>query len=463
MLNRVFNSQTKTVTEGALILAVSTLISRLLGLAREWLLADKFGAGRDLDIYFTAFKVPDLIYNVLIAGGIIVAFLPLFSEYFEKDKEKAWRFTSNLLNIFLFLLIIISFLLFIFTPQLLGFIAPGFSLEAREQCITLTRLMFLSPIFFGLSSIFSGILHYFNRFLVYSLSPILYNLGIIFGILLFVPQFGVLGVSLGVILGAFFHLIIQVPSAVACGFNYKALFDLRAPEIKRVFFLMLPRALGNTAQQINFIVINAIASTLVAGSISIFNFANNIQAIPIGIIGVAFAMAAFPRFTRLQAKAEKQKFIDYFFSIFLKVFYLIIPISFLIFIFRNSIVDLILVHGQFSPTSAQLTAASLGIFCLGLWASTLIPLLLRGFFALQDTKTPTLIAILAMLINIVLSFTFVYQLRESISLQTFLFKTLKLNETSGFEVLGLPLALSISSLFQFVLLFIFLRKKLSRT
>ena len=193
MFNRFFNSQTNSVGAAAGILALSALISRVLGVVRDWLLAKTFGAGPELDVYFAAFRIPDLVYNILIAGGVIVAFLPLFSEYFSKgNKEDAWRFTNNTLNIFLFFLIFLCLILFIFASPLIKLITPGFDPEQLQKTIFLTRLMFLSPIFLGLSSIFSGILQYFNRFLIYGLCPILYNLGIIFGVLFLAPPLGVL-------------------------------------------------------------------------------------------------------------------------------------------------------------------------------------------------------------------------------------------------------------------------------
>ncbi len=308
----ILSFETKTITQGAIILAVSTLISRFLGLIRQWLLADRFGAGLLLDIYLAGFRIPDFIYNILIVGGIVVTFLPLFSEYFSEDEDKAWQFTSNVINVFFFLLVLISLLLFIFTPQILKWIVPGFSEAARIQSTELTRLMLLSPIFLGLSSIFSGVLHHFNRFLIYSLCPILYNLGIIFGIVFLSPNLGVLGISLGVVLGAFLHLAIQIPAAINSGFKYQPIFNFQDPGIKRIFKLMFPRIFGIAAQQINLIVIMAIASTLSKGSIAIFNFANNLQYLPIGIIGVSFATAAFPRFTQLQANGERKEFMSRF-------------------------------------------------------------------------------------------------------------------------------------------------------
>ncbi|MCD6402685.1 murein biosynthesis integral membrane protein MurJ [bacterium] len=460
MIGKILNFQSKSITGGAFILALFSLFSRFLGLVREWLLADKFGATQNLDIYFTAFRIPDLVYNVLVAGGIVVAFLPLFSEAFSKDKKRAWEFTSNLLNIFLAFLVLISFLLFLFTPQLLKLIAPGFSSIAREKCVILTRLMLLSPIFFTLSSIFSGILHYFNRFLVYGLAPVLYNLGIIFGILFLSPKFSILGVGMGVVLGAFFHFLIQVPSAINCGFQYKGVFNLKDSQIKKVLYLMFPRIFATTAQQINLIVITAIASTLTEGSISIFNFANNLQLIPVGILGIPFAMAAFPSFTKFQAEKKNKEFLENFQSVFFKILYTIVPITIFIFFFRREVIGFILEHGKFSGVSAQLTASTLGIFCFGLWALTLIPLILRAFFALKDTKTPTIIAVFTVILNIGLSLYFVSILGKDGQLQLFFRETFRLFEIKNIQVLGLPLAFSISSILQFLLLLFFLWKKL---
>jgi len=465
-LNTFLNHQTKTINKAAFILATSALISRLLGIARDLLLAKTFGAGAELDIYFASFKIPDLVYNVLILGGFLVAFLPLFSEYFLKNQKEAWDFTSNCLNIFLFLLILISFFLFLFTPFIVELITPGFTQEQMGKTILLTRIMFLSPIFFGLSSIFSGILQYFNRFLIYALCPILYNLGIIFGILFLTPQFGVLGVAFGVVLGAFFHFAVQIPSAVNCGFSYKPIFDFKDIKIKKVFALMIPRALGISASQINLLFINAIASTLAEGSISVFNFANNIQYFPIGIIGISFAVAVFPKLSKAWAENEKESFVSNFSLIFRQILYLITPVSILIFILRNEIVGIILGHGQFSSGSTLLTSSSLALFCLGLSASALIPLLFRAFFSLKDTKTPTLIAIASVIISIALSFFLTQILMNPQScleagFKLLFIKAFSLSSIKDISVLGLPLAISISVVFQFILMFIFLKKRIN--
>ena len=457
MLNYFINHKVKTINKAAGILTISAIVSRALGVVRDWLLARSFGAGAELDIYFTAFKIPDFIYNILVLGGILVAFLPLFSEYFSKNKEEAWEFVSNCLNIFIVSSSFLAIFLFFSAPFLIRLIAPGFDIVQAEKAISLTRIMLLSPVFFGLSSIFSGVLQYFNRFLIYSFCPIFYNLGIIFGILFFSPKMGILGVVLGVILGAFLHFAIQIPSVLSCGFRYKNILNFKDSRIKRVFYLMIPRMFGVSVQQINLIVTNAIASTLVSGSISIFNFSNNIQYFPIGIIGVPFAVASFPALSKDWAENKREAFIDNFSATFNKIVYFVSPVIVFVFVLREQIIRILLRDGLFSSLSAQLTSASLALFCVGILAYSLIPLLFRAFFSLKDTKTPTLIAVFSMLANIGLSFLFTHQ--ESF-LHVFFRDVFSFDRLSNILVLGLPLAFSISAIIQFLLMLFFLKIQL---
>jgi len=460
MFKRFFNFQTKSIGAAAGILAISSMISRLLGLVRDRLLASTFGASSNLDVYFAAFRIPDFIYNVLIAGGIIVAFLPLFSEFFLKNKKETWEFVNNVLNVFLFSLILICLIAAILTPILVKIITPGFNSQQLSLTILLTRILFFSPILLGLSSIFSGVLQYFNKFLVYSLSPIFYNLGIILGIIFLAPSSGILGVTLGVIFGAFLHFTIQIPSAVSAGFSYKPIFNLKDSKIRRVFYLMVPRTLGVAAPQINLMVVTAIASSLPVGALSIFTFANNLQQFPLGLIGIPLAVAIFPFFSRAWAAQRKEEFIEKFFSTFREILFLIIPLSFLIFIFRNQIIEIILRTGRFSEMAAKMASASLGLFTLGIFATCLIPLLLRAFFAIQDTKTPTIIAIIAMILNIILCFGFVWILSFPNFFQISMARFFSLQEINNIAVLGLPLAFSIDSILQFALLLFFLFRKI---
>lgn len=460
MFNRCFNFQTKTVVSAAFLLGFSAGLSRLLGLVRDRLLAARFGAGPELDIYFAAFRIPDFVYAILIMGGISAVFLPIFSQYFRKSQEEGWKLTSQALNCFFLILIVVCGILAIFTPQLLNLVAPGFTPEQKALAVSLTRLMFFSPIFFGLSSIFSGVLHYFNRFFVYSLAPIFYNLGIIFGILFFLPFFGLKGLAYGVILGAFFHWIIQLPAARDCGFRYFPILNFHFSGLRRIFKLMIPRTIGAAAYQINLIIITALASTLGIGAITIFNFSNNLQHLPIGLIGASFALVAFPALSRSWAAGRKEKFLEDFSSIFRQILFLVSPLSLLFFFLRAQIVRLVLGAGEFGWWEIRLTSASLGLFCLGIFAFTLIPFLVRVFYSFQDTKTPLAIGLASMALNITLCFLFIWLLTFPNFFRESIVNLLKLQGIEEIAIVGLPLALSLAGLFQFFLLLIYLKKKM---
>ena len=460
MLNGFLNYQTERIGAAAGILAISTLISRLLALLRDRVLAGQFGAGEELDIYFAAFRIPDFIYGLLVIGGISTVFLPLFAEYFQKNKQEGWKFANNILNCFLILFIFICGVLIIFTPLLVEFIAPGFNQEQKSSLIDLTRIMFLSPIFFGLSSIFSGIARYFNRFLFYSIAPILYNLSIIFGVLFLVPDFGLQGLAYGVILGAFLHWIIQIPSAKASGFKYLPVCNFKSSDMSRAFKTMLPRIISTTTSHLNLMVVTAIASTLAIGSIAVFHFANNLKYLPVGIIGASFAIASFPTLSRTWANGEKDKFLKKFSSIFQQILFLIIPASFLMFLLRAQIVRVVLGTGEFGWWETRLTAASLGIFSVAIFALAFIPFLLKAFFSFQDTKTPLKITLYSVSLNIILSFLFVWLLGFSNIFQKFIVSFLDLDKIQDIRVIGLVFALSISAIFHFFLLLFFLKKQI---
>ncbi|MEK7503565.1 MAG: murein biosynthesis integral membrane protein MurJ [Patescibacteria group bacterium] len=460
VIKRFFHSQTKTLSFAALILGASALISRLLGLIRDRLLAGTFGAGPELDIYFAAFRIPDFVYGILIMGGVTAIFLPVFAESFKKNEKEAWTLVNNVLNCFLILLIAICGILAIFTPFLMDFIAPGFNTEQKTLAVALSRIMFLSPIFLGLSAIFSGILHYFNRFLAYSIVPVFYNLGIIGGILFFVPSFGVWGLAYGVILGAFLHWIVQIPVAQASGFKYRPIFNFKYPGLIKIFKLMLPRTIGTAAYNLNLMVITAIASTLTTGSIAIFNFANNIQYLPIGIVGASFAVASFPFLSRAWVNGQKQEFLDHFSLTLRQMAFAIIPVSLFLFLLRAQIIRLVLGTGEFTWQDTRLTAASLGLFCLGIFAASCIPFLARVFYSFQNTKIPVVISFFSMALNVILGFLFVWLLGFTNPFQQFIAGILKLTDIKDIGVVGLALAMSLSGLFQCFLLLFFLRKTL---
>ncbi len=388
--NKILNGQSQTITSAAIILAVASLASRFLGLIRDRLLAGHFGAGDTLDIYYAAFRIPDLVYNLLILGALSAGFIPVFCSLWERGgrDEKAWQFVNSILNILLVGLIILGGLFFIFAPYLMKLITPGFTGEKFNLTVQLTRIIFLSPLLLGVSSVWGGVLQSLKRFFVFSLTPIFYNLGIIFGILFLVPRFGIYGLAYGVVLGAFLHMVIQLPTLLRLGFRWRPVFSWADEGVRRLAKLMLPRTLTLAISQLNFIAITILASGLAAGSLAVFNLSFNIWSFPLGILAASLAIAAFPILSQNAATKDWQAFAKTFSATFRQILFLIIPASALFIVLRAQIVRVILGTGQFDWNDTILTFRSLQYLTLGLFAEALILLLIRGFFALEDTKTP---------------------------------------------------------------------------
>jgi len=438
VFKKLFNTQSKTIAAAAVILGAASLVSRLLGLFRDRILAGQFGAGDELDIYYAAFRIPDLVYSLLVLGAISAGFIPVFVKYLQKDKSQSWHLANSVLNLMALSLIVICSLLIIFTPWLIKLVAPGFSPEKLSLTVQLTRLMFLSPFFLGLSAVFGGILQSFRRFLIYALAPIMYNLGIIFGALVLVNYFGLLGLAYGVVLGAFLHMLIQIPAAYVCGFRWQSVFDFKFAGARRIFKLMPPRILSLALSQINFWVMTVFASFLAVGSIAVYNLAHNIWSFPLGIFGISFALAAFPKFSQFAQKKQVVAFVKTFSLTLRQILFFTLPSAALFIILRAQIVRVILGTGRFDWQDTILTLQTLAYFSICLFSEALILLFLRGFFAWEDTRTPFLIGLLA----------------TGIRLSTAWFLARSLG------VPGLALGFSLGSIVYLVLLFVALRKKL---
>jgi putative peptidoglycan lipid II flippase len=449
MIKRLFSGQINSVALAALLVAFSSLTSRFLGIFRDRILAGEFGAGDTLDIYYAAFRVPDLIFNLLVLGALSAGFIPILSglikdtkiayfvSYHKSKNKEAWDLANNILNILVLSLFLISLIGIIFAPGLVSLIAPGFSPEKQALTAKLTRLMFLSPMFLGLSSVFGGILQSFKRFFVYSLSPIVYNIGIIFGALYFVPMDnmfgGVEGLAWGVVLGAFLHMTVQLPLVYKLGFRHRLKIDFKNSNVRKIFKMMVPRTLSLGISQINLLVITIIASTLQSGSLSVFNFANNLQSFPVSIFGISFAVAAFPTLSALAF--DRKKLIKNFSDIFRQILFFIVPATILLLTLRAQIIRVVFGVGEFNWEDTILTMNTLAYFSISLFAQASIPLLVRMYYARHNSKTPFFIGLFSAIINIVCSLYFAPKL----------------------GIAGLALAFSIANIFNFVFLWIFLR------
>ncbi len=380
------------------------LISAGLGLFRNGLLASYFGAGADLDVYYAAFRIPDFIYNIFIAGSISAAFIPLFNKFLNQSKEDAWRFTNNILTILLLILGFLALVLFIFAPFAMSFIAPGFDEKQVESAVRVSRMILLQPILLGASALIAGCLQSFKRFLANALAPVLYNLGIIAGIMVFAPLFGIKGVALGVVFGAILHFSIQFLSLKNLGFKFRPLFNLRAAAVREMFFLMLPRTLSLLSAEIVSFVYVAFASAMAVGSLAIFNLTSSLQALPISIFGVAFAVAAFPALS--QNIDNKEEFLKIIKKTAVKIICLLLPITILYFILKGRIIKLVLGYGNFDIAAQSIASDVLFIFSFGILAAGALPFLIRIFFSMGDTKTPLLASVFGGIIAIILAAIF---------------------------------------------------------
>jgi len=404
LFSKIFNNQSKTITGAALIIAGATFISRLVGLLRDRIFAHYYGAGEMMDAYYAAFKIPDLVYNLLILGALSAGFIPVFTKIFDKNKRQGWQMANNVINVAGLTLIVVCGLGMIFAPQLSPLIAPGFETNGLELTGRLARIMFLSPLFLGLSMIFGGILQSLRQFLIYSLAPIFYNLGIIFGAAVLVRWIGPTGLAWGVVLGALMHLILQKIGAYCSGWRWQRTFDFKDQDLRIIGKLMIPRTLGLATSQLNILVLTMLASLLPAGSVAVYNYANNLQGVAVGIIGIPFALSVFPVLSKYAGRGRKDKFVENLSATIRKILFLIIPASILIMLLRAQIVRVVLGTGQFDWAATIATADALAFFALSLFAQSLIPLLARGFYSLENTKTPFVIALVSEIITIIFAF-----------------------------------------------------------
>lgn len=460
------NKQSQSITSAAVIIGGLSLVSRFLGIFRDRVLAEKFGAGDTLDIYYAAFRLPDLVYNLLILGAVSAGLIPVFTALLAKHKEEeGWRLINNILNLLSVLLLIVCLILFVSAGWLIPLITPGFSPEKTESVVALSRIMFLSPFFLGLSAIFSSVLQSFRKFLIYSFAPILYNLGIIVGALWLVDIFGLYGLAWGVVLGAFLHMVIQLLPLFSTGFKYRLDFNWRDKNVLRVVRMMIPRTLSLAISQINFVVITIVASTLAAGSLAIFNLSNNLQNFPLGIFGVSLAVAALPVLSTLAAEKKNKDFVQTLSSTLRQILFFIIPAATLLYVLRAQIVRVILGAGQFDWQATRLTAACLALFCLGLFAQGVYPLVIRAFYALHNTKTPFYVGLATLAVNLVAIFFWRWIFAFDNPLSFFITAILRLTDLWGvvdFRVLALPLSLTTSAIFELFVLLFYLRKQIGQ-
>ncbi|HEV8601262.1 MAG TPA: murein biosynthesis integral membrane protein MurJ [Patescibacteria group bacterium] len=422
-----------TMGKATVIIAVFSVLAKISGLARDAIFSHNFGTGVIVDAYFAAFRIPDFVFNLLILGTFSVAFIPVFSEYLLKDKKKAFDLASSILNVTLLGIVALSILALIFVDPLISLIAPGFKGEAYDLTRKFTQILLLSPILLSLSSVTSSILNTYKKFTLVSLAPVIYNLSIIFGVVVLYPIMGPIGLPLGVVIGSFLHFAVQLPQIFALGYRFRPIINSKEPGFIKFWKLYWPRIFSMGVGQITALVASIFGSFLGSGALSTFYYANNLQSVFLGVFAVSAALAVFPTLSDLYNEKNEQGFKDVLAKTTIQILYFIIPLSVLMLIMRAQIVRLVLGIGQntsFTFADTRIVSLTLGLFVVSLFAQALAPLFTRAFYARHDTMIPVVIGFATIGVNVFITY---YMARK-------------------YGIPGMALAFSLTSIFQLILL-----------
>jgi putative peptidoglycan lipid II flippase len=404
----LFSKKQQTIGSAAFVLISMVFTSRVLGLIRDRLLNARF-APDELGIYFAAFRLPNLIFELLVMGALTSAFIPVFTKYVTQQNEKeGFGVAATLINMSTIVFLILALPLLVFTDQLSHFFAPGFSPEQVAQMAAYTRFMILFqvlPLLVG--NFFTGILQSYNLFLVPALAPVVYNIGIILGIIILTPAFGLMAPVYGVGIGALLFMCIQVPLVLLVGYRHRFTFEWRHPGVREVLRLIGPRTLGLAVSQVDSTVDLMLASILGARMVTVFNFAQQLQQLPVGLFGVSVAQAALPALSAASVKEDKEEFKKSVISAIHQILFFVLPASALFIVLRIPVVRLVFGAARFDWEATVLTGITLSMFSLSIFAQSIVNVLARGFYALYDTKTPVVISIISIGTNTLLSLYFI--------------------------------------------------------
>lgn len=429
----------KKVAKAAGGLMVAMMISRVLGYVREVALTTKFDASAATDAYIAAFTIPDLLYNLLVGGALSAAFIPVFSGYLAQNREKeAWHVASTVINLVLVIMAVGITLGMIFTKELIPLVAYKFQGANLELTVKLTRIMFPAFIVLSLNGLMMGILNSYENFRAPAIGAIVYNLGIIVFGLWLAPRFHIAAFAIGVVAGHIGNFLVQMPALWKKGLGYRPVIDLSHPGVRKIFILMLPAVISLSANQINLIINQNLASGLAEGSITALRMANRLMWLPLGVFAGSIAVAIFPTMTTQVARGEMREFKKTFSMGLRSIFLITIPAGAGLIFLSVPIVRLLFEHGEFGPDATAKTAYALVFYGIGLFAQSAIWVIARAFYSLHDTLQPVLVAVLAIAINYVLNLALIGPMQEG----------------------GLALAYSVSGILNMLILLYLLRRKI---
>lgn len=442
-------SENVKVAKAAGIVGSATLASRVMGYVRDMVMSWAFGTGLAADAFYVAYRIPNLLRELLAEGSMSAAFIPVFTETLTKEsKESALHLANAVFARLLVILIVLTSLGMIFAPFIVKAIAWGWKFDAdRDKFLlaaTLTRMMFPYLLFIGLAALAMGMLNSLRSFLTPALSPVMLNVMTIAAVILSMQFLSrpIMGVAVGVVLGGLFQFLIQVPGLKKQGMMMQPEFRPTHPGVKKIGLLALPVFLSSSVNQLNIFIGTIFASFLATGSIAYLFYGMRFIHFPLGIFGIAIATAVLPTMSVQAARREMTEFRETFSFGLRLVFFIMFPAMAGLITLRVPIVNLLLQHGHFDRTSTLGVASALLYYAVGLWSFAGVRIVAQAFYSLQDTRTPVKIAIIALFTNILCSAAFILW--------------------TPLQHGGLALAASLASMLNISLLTVQLRKKIGR-
>lgn len=407
-------TQARRIASATLIVMLFFVLSRVTGLLREMIVAAQFGASSELDAYLAAFRIPDLLFQLVAGGALGSAFIPTFAGHWVKqDQAGAWLLFSRVLNLITLILIALAGLAALFAlPLIQHVIAPGFSASQQQLAAGLMRWMLISTVIFGASGLVMGALNATQHFLLPAAAPVLYNVAIMGGAWFLAPSFGVRGMVIGVVVGAVAHFLVQVPGLLGRGARYTPSLSVSDPGVREVMRLMGPRVLGLFFVQLHFLVNTILASGLDEGRLAALNYAWMLMLLPQGVFAQAIATAIFPTFAAQIAAGDPKAMQRTFGQTLRIVLFLTLPAAMGLFVLRQPLVAMLFQRRNFSAEDTQLVGFALQFYAIGLTAHSLLEIIVRAFYALHDTWTPVVVGVTAMVANILLSLLLVRPLEH---------------------------------------------------
>ena len=439
--NQWLEKQQASILSAAVIITASSLLSAITGIIRNWLMVHYFYNSPSLDAFWASFRLPELVFQLLVIGALSAAFIPVFTKYEQQSKEQAFKMASSILNVMLLGFIAFSVVIFIFAVPITRLITgEGFSSEQVALSASMTRWMLVAQFFFAISNFLSGMIQSYKRFIIPALSPIAYNIGIILGIIFLSPTFGIYGPTFGVILGAFLHVALQIPLAIKLGFRYFPSISLKHPGVKEMYRLMVPRTLSIGINQIQLFATVFFATHLQENSLTIFTLAQQLMTFPTRLFGAPIGQAALPFLSKVANNEEYEKLKKLVVQSIHQIAFLAMPASILLLILRIPIVRFAYGSKNFPWGATVLTGKIVAILTISIVAQAIIHILIRTFYALHDTRHPLIAAFVSSVVFLGFSFLFVFYQNQGL--------------------IGLAIALSSATMIEALLLIAVLHKKI---